>query len=87
MNSLSLATNVDRLKGRHISIVIGDRDERVGTDQAIALARALSAAAVANKSSGQVELHVCTAKGHNTPDEPARQSAAWIERMLQSGAK
>jgi dienelactone hydrolase len=84
INSLKLANNVERLTGRDIYLAIGDRDERVSTDKAIEFARTLSAATAAKKSTGQIELHVCTAKGHETPAEPAQQSAAWIEKMLKA---
>lgn len=46
VDELSLGAHVAPLTGRPVFIVIGDRDVRVGTDAAIDVARALSAAAV-----------------------------------------
>ena len=42
VDELSLASHLDPLVGRPVFIVIGDRDARVGTDSAVAVARELS---------------------------------------------
>jgi dienelactone hydrolase len=86
VQQLALDKHADRLAGRAVWIAIGDRDERVDTDAAIRFARALSAAAAAKKLPSQVELHVCPAVGHRTPDGAAEQSAAWISRILGAAA-
>lgn len=85
IDSMSLEAHVDRLVGRPIFIVIGDRDDRVGTDAAIEFTRALSAAALtANVPSG-VELHVVSEPkaNHTTPTGADRWSARWIYRVLE----
>ena len=82
-DALSLAHLADRLAGRAVWIVIGDQDERVGTDLAIALARKLSAAAHSHQLMSRVELHVLPEpRGHTTPAEAAEASARWIARKL-----
>lgn len=85
VDAMSLQAHVAELVGRPIFIVIGDRDERVGTDAAVQFARALSAAAVeANVPSG-VELHVVSEPrgNHTTPTDGDRWSARWIYRILE----
>jgi len=86
IDSMSLEAHVDKLVGRPIFLVIGDRDDRVGTDAAVQFARALSAAALkANVPSG-VELHVVSEPraNHTTPTHADEWSADWIHRMLEN---
>ncbi|BBO35634.1 alpha/beta hydrolase family protein [Lacipirellula parvula] len=78
--SLSLIECADKLANRGVWISIGDRDERVSTDRAIELARALSAAA--NGPSRNIELHVSSTEGHSTPPDAPRASAVWIDGIL-----
>jgi len=42
IKNLSIQSQVDRLFGRPVWLIIGDRDERVSTDATIALARSFS---------------------------------------------
>jgi dienelactone hydrolase len=80
LNAMNLA---DTLAGRPLWIVIGDRDERVDTDQTIALARKLSASAHTQQRASQVELHVLSEpRGHTTPAGAVEASATWIEQQM-----
>ena len=81
---LSVSNLVNDLASRHIWLVIGDRDERVGTDNTIAFGRKLTAVAVEKKFNTNIELHVLAEpQGHTTPKGAAEQSAAWIAKQLQ----
>ena len=74
----------DRLRGKAVWIIIGDRDERVGTDEAIATARAITRAALRHGESSQVELHILPEpKGHTTPQGAAEMAATWIYQQHQ----
>jgi dienelactone hydrolase len=84
VKSLALANHVGKLAGRGVWIVIGDNDQRVGTDNVIEFARKLSAAAVAKKVPRHIELYVASVEGHSTPPDTAEKSAAWIEKMLKT---
>lgn len=79
--ALSLTQCADKLADRGVWISIGDRDERVNTDNAIEFARALSTSAANNKSRN-IELHVSSIEGHATPPDAARASAVWIDSVL-----
>jgi len=82
--SLSLMARTAELAGRAVWIVIGDQDERVGTDRAIAFARQLTAASLKRKLPSRVELHVLPEPGgHTTPRGASQQAAKWIYRQLQ----
>ena len=77
---LSLASQADRLAGRPVWIAIGDADQRVDTDRAIALSRSLSTAARQQKLPSGVELHVLPeGRGHAEPRGSAEAGAEWIE--------
>lgn len=74
-----------RLAGRPLWLVIGDRDERVGTDETIAFARAVTAASIEKKLQPRVELHVLPEpRGHATPVGSAERAANWVEAQLQA---
>jgi dienelactone hydrolase len=79
---LAIANYADKLANRAVWITIGSTDERVGTDLAIATARAITAAAVAGNLPHRVELHVLPAPGHTTPAGAVEQSAAFIAGAL-----
>lgn len=86
VDAMSLEAHVDALVGKPVFLVIGDRDDRVGTDAAVNFARSLSAAALkANVPSG-VELHVVSEPraNHTTPAGADKWSARWIYRVLEN---
>lgn len=80
---LSLDAHLAGLAGRPVFVVIGDRDERVGTDAAIRFARRLSDEAARAGTVSNVALHVLSEpRGHTTPAGGARLAARWIHRVL-----
>ena len=83
VDQMSMASHVEPLVGRPVFILIGDRDERVGTDAAISFARKLSAAAVKADVPSQVELRIVSEpRGHSTPAETGLEAARWIHRII-----
>lgn len=81
---MSLEGHVEELKGKPVFIVIGDRDERVGTDSAIQFARKLSAAALKADIPSEVALHVLSQpEGHTTPEGGDLIGARWIYKILE----
>ena len=86
VRSLSVINQAEKLAGRAIWIVIGDRDERVGTDSAIAFARRVTTVSLKRQVPARVELHVVPEPGgHTTPDNTFGQAAAWIASQLGDG--
>ncbi len=82
---LGLLNQVDKLAGRPVWIVIGDRDARVGTQHAIDLARHLSAVAQERATVSHVELLVMSEpRGHSTPPGSSKHAADWIRRQLSA---
>lgn len=80
---LSLIHQADKLAGRPVWIIIGDQDMRVGTDDAIAFARAVSRESAAQKRPSRMELIVTgDGRGHAVPEESAGDAAKWILREL-----
>ena len=82
---LTLERHAGDLAGRAVWLLIGDRDERVGTDQTIALARRITSAALQARRPALVELHVLPEpQGHTTPRWAwsCEQAADWIHRSL-----
>ena len=85
VRTLALSKQVNRLAGRSIWIVIGDQDERVGTDRAIKLARELTKVSRAKKLTSQVVLQVQPEpRGHTTPVGSPESAAKWIYQQLVS---
>lgn len=84
VDAMSLEAYVPQLVGRPILMMIGDRDERVGTDAAYHFARKLSESAVAADVPSQVELHILSEpRGHSLPAGVEVPAARWIYRMLE----
>ena len=70
---LSVVKQAEKLAGRPVWIVIGDRDDRVGTQKAVQLASHLSEVARQLDIASNVELHVMSeSRGHTTPHNPWR---------------
>jgi dienelactone hydrolase len=78
IEALELRRAAAKLADRPIWIVIGNHDERVGTDRAIAFTRDVVRAAAAQKRPPLVELHVTTTPGHSTPAAAHDEAAAWV---------
>ena len=75
-----------KLAGRPVWIVIGDQDERVGTDRAVALAQKITNASRELKLDSRVELHVMPEpRGHTTPRGSSERAAKWILAQLNDG--
>lgn len=80
---LSLKAVADKLAGRAIWLIIGDRDDRVSTDESIAFCRAVTAASLKRNRSAMVDLHVVVEpQGHTTPAGAADLAAVWIAKQL-----
>ena len=79
VKKLNLTDRAKDLAGRRVWIVIGDQDERVGTDDAIQLARNISRESRKQKLPSRVSLHVLPEpRGHTIPDGADSLAADWI---------
>ncbi len=86
VKKLSLLNQAERLAGRPVWIVIGDRDERVGTHHAVTLAEKLTAAAREKGRTSGVELLVKPEpRGHTTPAGSSQLAANWIRKSVPAG--
>lgn len=81
-DALDLNNHAASLAKIPIWIMIGDRDERVGTDRAIQFARLLSSTASTGSLRSRMELHVCPSNGHHTPAGAEESSAEWMQKVL-----
>ncbi|MBS0632002.1 MAG: prolyl oligopeptidase family serine peptidase [Verrucomicrobia bacterium] len=77
VQALALSHRAPQLAGRPVWICIGNRDERVGTEAAIAFSRALVAATPAGQSA-PVTLLVHDVAGHHSTLEDHERLAAWL---------
>lgn len=85
VRQLSLKNCADQLAGRPVWVIIGDRDDRVSTDDAIEFARSVSKSSRDRELAGGVELHVLPEpRGHTTPAGAAGQAANWILKTMQN---
>lgn len=80
---LALINHADKLAGRGLWLCIGNHDDRVGTDQAIAVTRKVVATAIAQKKPALVELHVTATVGHRIHDTAHDEAAVWLRAMLK----
>ncbi|MFH1567022.1 MAG: prolyl oligopeptidase family serine peptidase [Gemmatimonadota bacterium] len=78
----AVAHAVDALAGRAVWLTIGDGDQRVDTDRAVALARGLARAAAARGLPSRVSLHVLPVPGHTSRPEWHDQAAAWLQEAV-----
>ena len=84
VKKLSLANQADKLAGRPVWVVIGDRDDRVSTRKAFEFASAVSASARKKKVPSNMHLHIISEpRGHTTPPGYAKRAAVWIEEQLK----
>lgn len=83
VQKLSLANQAEQLAGRPVWVVIGDRDDRVGTNNAFDFTARLSAVARKKNVPSNVQLHIISEpRGHTTPAGAREQAAEWIDRLL-----
>lgn len=82
-NALSLGRQAERLAGRPIWLCIGNNDQRVDTDRAIAFTRRVVQASAAAKKPPLVELHVMTSAGHTIHPTAHDEAAAWLAKQFR----
>jgi dienelactone hydrolase len=92
VSKLRATTLAEQLAGRRIWIVIGDQDQRVGTDSAIDFARRVSAASAAKARLSRLELHVVpedtpTSNGHTVPAKSYAAAAKWFWQTVSSAGQ
>jgi dienelactone hydrolase len=80
--ALALDRHADKLAGRGVWLCIGNHDERVGTDAAIAFTRRAVQAAVKKGLPPPVELHVTATPGHTIHATAHDEAAAWFRRQI-----
>jgi dienelactone hydrolase len=84
VSDLSLQSNVERLAGHPAWIVIGDQDDRVGTDLAMEFSRSLTKVSLRQQKPSRGELHVLNEpRGHTLPDHVSEDAAAWICEQMK----
>ena len=76
---LALVNAVERLADRAVWITIGNADDRVDTDKAVALARALARAATALGLPPRITLQVLPVPGHVSLAEWHDQAVTWLD--------
>lgn len=81
---LNVGRLASKLADRPIWVVIGNVDERVGTERAMRFTRAVVRAAVDQKHAALVELHVTTTPGHTTPAAAHDDAAAWVAARVRA---
>ena len=89
VDQLALEHQAERLAGRGVWLIIGDRDDRVNTDRTVALARRLTATSLEMGKPALVDLFVISEpQGHTTPRWAwtCTESADWIERQMTETA-
>ena len=69
-------------------MIIGDRDDRVGTRHTVNLALEVSKRAAEEKLTTRVELHVEPAEGHQLPPGSYQRAAKWLldQAGIESGS-
>jgi dienelactone hydrolase len=82
---LDLMSRADDLAGRAYWLIVGDRDERIGTDHVVAFARRVTTCSLAKRGLALVDLHVVSEpRGHTTPVGAPEEAAEWIDRQIRS---
>ncbi len=84
---LGLLEYAGKLAGRNLWMIIGDRDDRVGTRHTVNLALEVSKRAAEEKLTTRVELHVEPAEGHQLPPGSYQRAAKWLldQAGIESG--
>lgn len=83
VEKLALVNLAEKLADRATWIMIGNQDERVGTERATTFAKALILAAETQKLKTRVELQVVPVPGHRSLPEWHDQAAAWLLSALK----
>jgi dienelactone hydrolase len=84
IKALSLYSKAEQLAGRSLWLIIGDRDERVSTEDTIALARRVTTLSLTQSKLADVTLIVQPEpKGHTTPAGSPASAAKWISEKLK----
>jgi hypothetical protein len=78
---LALVNAAEALAGRAAWSTIGNADERVGTDKAVAFAEALKNAAAERAMAPRVTLRVLPTPGHASLPEWHDDAALWIVKV------
>tara|TARA_R110002111_G_scaffold262866_1_gene342057 strand:+ start:12561 stop:13352 length:792 start_codon:yes stop_codon:yes gene_type:complete len=82
--ALALMKQAEKLAGRPVWIIIGDRDERVGTDDSIAVARAITKSSLSKGLTSRVDIHVIAEpRGHTVPPGATELAGAWFQRQME----
>jgi dienelactone hydrolase len=84
---LALVNEADALSDRAAWVMIGNADDRVGTDNAISFSQALIAAGRARSIQPNVTLHVMPEPGHSSVPEWFQYAAVWLRQELQDFSK
>ena len=79
---LSLVHLAPRLVSKPAWICIGNHDQRVGTDAAIAFARRVTAANLEHNGQAPVDLVVHSTPGHRSTKQDHQLLAAWLEQEM-----
>lgn len=84
VKELRVVNRADKLAGRAVWVCIGNRDDCVSTDDAIAFTRRVALASPDPSKVGAVELHVLPTVGHRIHDTAHEEAAAWVRKTLVS---
>jgi dienelactone hydrolase len=82
VKALDVSHVADKLAGRPAWLCIGNNDQRVGTDRAIAFTREVVRESVKQKKPAAIELHVTTVVGHTSHPTAHDEAAAFIASKL-----
>lgn len=84
VESLSIKSKAEQLIGRSLWLIIGDRDERVGTDYTIQFAQKVTKLSLEKTKDSDVTLIVQPeSEGHTTPVHAPQKAALWILEKLK----
>ena len=75
---LGLIEYADKLAGRNLWLIIGDRDNRVSTQHTIDLALEVSRRSAQKALTTRVELHLEPTEGHQVPEGAYQRAAKWL---------
>lgn len=81
--AIALNNLVPKLVNTAQWLMIGNRDDRVSTDDSIAFTRLMVAECRKKKKFPDIELHVMSNDGHSTPPTSHREAAAWFKAHLR----